>query len=571
MARLIPAINVEDISIKPERDTARSLVESLPDNVLIYHSYPWLRSERNDNTGKVTIKEGEVDFVVVIPDLGFLVIEVKGGVIDFDLEECLWYRRLPSGDRREIKDPFKQANGNTHELKHRIVERAFPGLKYPPCAFGYAVVFPDCEYQGTAPPGADSAIILSAKDLPHLGRRIPEVLRKWSPKVPVPMSKEQLRGVRDALTSTFSLIPVLSRQIDEEEEHLVRLTEEQSRLLDYLQGHERCLIQGVAGSGKTLLALEQARRFAERGLKTLFVCYNKTLAQWILDSLSPSIRDLVDVFHFHSLCSRLCQEAGVSFSPPRTATERFYSSEAPNLLLEAIAVLGTKYDAMVVDEGQDFDSEWWLPLELLCHEEEKAPLFIFYDPAQKLFVDRISLPDLGKPYPLRTNCRNTRSIAGACASIREIDIVVHDAAPTGIKVDAYVCENAEEQRRKCESLLAGLRKGGLEPGQIVLQSPYRQENPDSSFSSITKIGGFPIVTDSRKWREGQGVLFTTIRSFKGLEADAVIMVDIPEPVDNAFFSTNDLYVGASRAKHILCVLGNSSEAILKITKMSIPE
>lgn len=565
MARLIPAIDVQEIVLKPERDTARHLVDFLPDGVLIYHSYPWLRSERNDKTGKVTMKEGEADFVVVIPELGFLVIEVKGGKVEFDHDECKWYRLLYSGDRKEIKDPIKQAIGNTHELKRRVVDRAFPGLKSLPCAFGYAVLFPDCDYQGTAPPGADSAIILSAKDLPHLGHRIPEILRKWTPKKPEPMSKEQLKGVRDALTSTFSLIPVLSRQIDEEEEQLVRLTEEQSRLLDFLQAHERCLIEGVAGSGKTLLALEQARRFAKQGRKTLFVCYNKTLAQWIRDGLSGAMEDLVDVYHFHGLCRRLCNEAGVRFEPSKRAAGEFYRSEAPSLLLETIGIIGTKYDAVIVDEGQDFDSEWWLPLELLCHEEENAPFYLFYDPAQKLFVNKIGLPDLGKPYSLKTNCRNTRKIASVCALIREIEIKIHDAAPSGIKVEAYVCETAVEQKRKCESILKEMDKGGLKSSQIVIQSPLRLDNPDSSFSATAQIGRFPLVTDVRKWQEGKGVLFTTVRSFKGLEADVVIMVDIPEQVEFTIFSTNDLYVGASRAKHILHVLGRSKDSIGKMT------
>lgn len=564
MARLIPAISVDEISLKPERDTARYLVEGLPDNVVIYHSYPWLRSERNDKSGKVTLKEGEADFVVVIPDLGFLIVEVKGGTIDFDPDDHAWYRLLYTGNRKQIKDPFKQANGNMHELKRRIVDRAFPGQKTPPCAFGYAVVFPDCDYQGSVPPGADDSIILSAKDLPHIGRRIPEILKKWTPYIPDQLTKEQLRGIRDALTSTFNLIPVLSRQIDEEGEQLVKLTEEQARLLDFLEEHERCLIEGVAGSGKTLLAIEQARRFASKGLKTLFVCYNKILSQWVWESLDESLGELVDVYHFHSLCSRLCYEAKVPFSPPQKDAGEFYSSEAPSLLLEAIGIIGTKYDAVIVDEGQDFDSEWWLPLEMLCHKEEEAPFYLFYDPVQKLFVDSIGLPDLGKPYSLKTNCRNTRNIAKVCASVREIDIKVHDAAPVGVDVDSGVWKKSDGQRRRCEQILKELSKGDVQSRQIVIQSPFRQKNPHSSFNNISKIGGFNLVTDVKEWRDGQGVLFTTVRSFKGLEADVVIMVDVPEPRDRSIFTVNDLYVGASRAKHVLHVLGQSDDAIEKV-------
>jgi len=556
MARLIPKMIVKDIALKPERDTAKFLVDGLPDNVVVYHSYPWLRSERNDKNGKVTIREGEADFVVVIPELGFLVIEVKGGVIEYDQKEGRWYRKLNQGKRREIKDPFKQASGNTHEIKKRITDHAFPQLKYPPCAFGYAVIFPDCDYQGTVAPGSDSAIILSTKDLPYLDRRIPEILKKWCPSNPSPMTKEQLKCIRRALTSTFSLIPILSRQIDEEEESLVRLTDEQFRLLGFLQSHYRCSIEGVAGSGKTLLALEQAKHFAKQGFHTLLVCYNKTLAQWIRNSLPPE-GSFIDVYHFHGLCHLLCKEAGIPFSPPNKNKSKFFDSVAPNLLLDAVAILGTKYDALVVDEGQDFNSDWWLPLEALCHQEDKAPFFLFYDPAQKLFVEKIGLPNLGHPYTLNINCRNTRSIASKCASIRNMDIQVQDSAPTGMDVEMFICESEEEQKKKCESILKEIKKGGLRSDQIVIQSPFREP---TLFSS-NKIAGFTIVRDIQKWKDGHGILYTTIRNFKGLEADAVIMVDLPEPNESSVFSLNDFYVGASRAKHFLAVLARSPRVI----------
>ena len=83
MAQLIPKIDVESIELKPERDVARVLIEQLPNNVTVLHSYPWLRADRNDRTGKFTLREGEADFLVIWPDMGLLVIEVKGGVIDY--------------------------------------------------------------------------------------------------------------------------------------------------------------------------------------------------------------------------------------------------------------------------------------------------------------------------------------------------------------------------------------------------------------------------------------------------------------------------------------------------------
>jgi hypothetical protein len=129
MARLIPKIAVDDISLKPERDVARALVEQLPQDCIVYHSYPWLRADRNDKNGKTTLKEGEADFVIVHPDLGLLILEVKGGTVEYDSECHLWYRCLSSNRRKEIKDPFRQANKNMHCLDKEIVKHSFPGQR----------------------------------------------------------------------------------------------------------------------------------------------------------------------------------------------------------------------------------------------------------------------------------------------------------------------------------------------------------------------------------------------------------------------------------------------------------
>jgi DNA helicase IV len=105
--------------------------------------------------------------------------------------------------------------------------------------------------------------------------------------------------------------------------------------------------------------------------------------------------------------------------------------------------------------------------------------------------------------------------------------------------------------------LKDLKKSGVKADQIVIQSPYRRDSAGSSFKAKDKIGGYPIVTDINKWRSGEGVLFTTIRRFKGLEADVVVMVDLPGFDESPIFTLNDYYVGVSRAKHVLEILARA--------------
>jgi hypothetical protein len=101
MARLFPVANSSEIELDPERRVAEALCAQLPKNVAVFHSYPWLRPERD--LRRTVLREGEADFVVVHPRYGFLVIEVKGGRLDFDPATQEWIR---DGGRHQVKDPF---------------------------------------------------------------------------------------------------------------------------------------------------------------------------------------------------------------------------------------------------------------------------------------------------------------------------------------------------------------------------------------------------------------------------------------------------------------------------------
>ena len=85
MARLIPKVSIEEIQVKPERDVASSLMEKLPEECIIYHSYPWLKLDRSDLDRSYKLKEGETVFVVVDPLYGILLLEVKSDHVEFDL------------------------------------------------------------------------------------------------------------------------------------------------------------------------------------------------------------------------------------------------------------------------------------------------------------------------------------------------------------------------------------------------------------------------------------------------------------------------------------------------------
>ncbi|MDP4744691.1 MAG: NERD domain-containing protein [Porticoccaceae bacterium] len=554
MARLIPKIEIDDISVRSERDTARALVSQLSNDSIIYHSYPWLRTDRNDK-GNTTIKEGETDFVIVVPGHGMLILEVKGGDIVYDENRQEWFRRLESGKLKPIQDPFEQARRNTHFLEEAIKKSGYPGAEQLPFCYGYAVVFPDCDYQGSTPAGAVPAIIFSNADLPFLDRRITAALNQWSRQYkPRPIDSNDIEKITKGISASFDLIPVLFRKIEDQEEKLFRLTTEQRNLLGFLGSKSRACIEGVAGSGKTMLAQAQAEKFSAAGKTTLLVCFNKTLAKWISDSISDEYRELITVRHFHGLCAEWVRRAGLKFAPPQGDSKEFWHNEAANLLLDGIDLVPDRFDAVIVDEGQDFHPNWWLPLEMINACEDEGALYVFFDPRQNLYVGQSSsLPALGEPYTLQTNCRNTKSIAKKCGEILDFDIVTHEYSPIGDEPLVIVLDSPTDILLRVQQILRDwIKKGKLKPAQIAILCPTTKKL--SSCRGLGKVGDVEVNEDVDAWRSGATILFSTIRNFKGLEADAVILIDVPQGGRSEYFETSDYYVACSRAKHLLLVI-----------------
>lgn len=555
MARLIPNVDVETIKVKPERDVARALVQHLPNDVIVLHSYPWLHAGRNKRNVSPTLYEGEVDFLVIWPDEGLLFIEVKGGAIDYLANERRWIRVLGTRDKL-IKDPFEQARSSHHKIVGDIRKKLYNGGQ-PPFTHGHAVVFPDCVYKGAVPPGAHAAIILSASDLSSIDKSVKKALRHWSRK-PYKMDKEERDRVQRVILPLFHIVPSLSRTIEGQEEELVRLTDQQSNLVGVLSNQRRAAIEGVAGSGKTMLAKLRAEQFAEQDIRTLMVCYNRQLANWLKRSIPKAYTKLIDVHTFHDLCKKLCDQAGIAFDVPDNDPS-FWTERTPELLADAVETLRLHYQAIVVDEGQDIHSLWWYPLELLLDDtDSKGFFYVFYDPAQGLYHDgEVSIPDFGAPYPLKTNCRNTQSIAQTCAHILSVDIDVLSDAPEGLKTEFVVKAQDKTKIQLNSWLQAWFTEHGVQPGQVAILSPSQFSK--SSIAGVDTLGGKPLVHDIEQWQRGEGTLFSTIRGFKGLESDVLVLIDVIKPGSSRRFSKADYYVACSRAKHILKIVCDNEE------------
>ena len=546
MARLFPKIDPKDIANSGERNVAKALLEQLPRRVEVFHGFNWLARTATD-----TFQEGECDFILIEPENGLLFVEVKGGTLVFD--GTRWVRQVGTQQRELNKDPFEQAQRAMHDIVE-IVEKRF-AARAVRFTYGYAVAFPDCRFTGHTPANMKPELILDADKLRAVPKAIRNIFARFARRDHRAMDTTEVESVRAALFPKYQLVPVLWRRVEDQEERLRRLTEDQQRLLGFLAQRPLAAVSGVAGSGKTLLALAKAQAMAREGLRTLFLCYNQPLRDWIRQAVPASFEDRLVIDNFHGLAGRLCHAAGVPLWQKGDPNDQaFWREVAPEALMEACERLDLehKFEAVVVDEGQDFRELWWVSIDGLFRDPaQKRCFYVFYDPRQNLYVNRPELPpELGPPYDLPQNCRNTVRIAAHCAALVGYEHKVREDAPLGdepeIERTATVTQALMVAGKRVRALCMS-NQGGLKKSQVAVLAPSATQNqwPDS-------LGPVPLTRDLEAWQRGDGVLIDTWGRFKGLEADAIVLIETPMP--NTAWETTNRYVARSRAKHLLTII-----------------
>lgn len=570
MARMYPDVDPTQLQHTSEEPVYVALRDQLSDEYSVLHSYPWLRPWRG-----AALLEGEADFVIVHPQRGFLVLEVKGGNVRHD--GYRWFRDKASGPE-EFQDPFKQAQRNMHALLEIIEERSGKRLRKRDMAHGYAVVFPNLDYEGSPPPHADKAIIISQKHLPMMAQAIETAYAAWT-DVPRPMGHEHYRMLlNDCLMPKFRVLRPVGPDVANAAERLLELTEMQAQVFEGLYVQDRVLVEGVAGSGKTFLALQRALAFAREGKRTLFVCYNKELAAWLRaqvddDPTTATFRELLSVKHFHALAADLANDAGIAFQPAAGGplTDAFWNDEVPDLMEQAVLSLDGEgraryFDAIVVDEAQDFCLGWWYALMNSILSKPDGPLYAFLDPNQSL-RGAVQWPEVefGARFKLTVNCRNTRRIAVASASVLSLKPQIYQRAPIGGALRVLRAGSDRQQKGLVlQELRTLMQRDSVKPGQIAVIGPAAKDK--GSLADVSDIDGVPVVTSALAWRAGDGLLVTTARSFKGLEAEVVLLYDLGG--FGTLFKREDLYVSCTRAKAMLIAIvhGDQCKEVIAVAQ-----
>jgi superfamily I DNA/RNA helicase len=348
----------------------------------------------------------------------------------------------------------------------------------------------------------------------------------------------------------------------QEHEQLIRLTKQRYMILDVLNRHRRAAISGCAGSGKTMLAVEKATRLARQGFRVLLTCFNRHLAADLRARLKPSPG--LDIANFHALCYDLAQRTGML--PVKKDNDTFFNRQLPEALMDAADALDVRYDAIVVDEGQDFRDEWWIPLQTLLHDPDGGILYIFFDNNQRLYVPSGSFPIQQPPYFLTMNCRNTQEIHQQVVKFYEADSPPTARGPVGRPVDVVFYDKPQRLRSTLQTVLQQLTVNERIPTDEIAVLTPRLLSRERLVSGST--GAAPQVTDA--WPPAPGQVYcTTIYDFKGLERAVVILADIHRWPPEWDEMVRLLYVGCSRARnHLIILLSNTARR--KVQRAFVP-
>lgn len=552
MSKMIPQTMEEDNNSFGERQVFEAL-KKLPDDYTVFHSVRW-----NDRNEKNTVVYGESDFTIFHPQKGIIVIEVKSGGIEC-IDNAWTYIRTDNGERHSMKNPLKQAD----KSKYRFLDLLDDLLKdteytdYPQyCMVESAVWFPSISKRdiiGNLPMEYHPEITLFENALDSPQKYIDGVYDFYEGWKHTRLDKTPKDVIIDAFSPLYRVIPSLKSKRLEQEEVFVRLTKEQNSLLDYLEEQRVAAIQGAAGTGKTWLAIEKARRLADSG-KVLFLCFNQFLRLFLQDLKNENPKKYENI-DFYNLPQLICQKLRVPLV------------EEDDILrfLENYEAYDWEYKHIIIDEGQDFNDNEIERLYDIALLQEGA-FYIFFDKNQ--FVQGRDFPDWLKNSECRLvlniNCRNTYSIADTSGKPISVEPKVKNKGIKGDMPKFYICDDKVTALKRLSVLIDQYRNNGYAYNQICILT-VKTENL-SFLNGVEKVGNHVI-----KATRGNGnVLFTTARKFKGLEADAIIIIDVDADTFAEEESKRLFYVGASRAKHYLDILfiGNQTELERMVENMS---
>lgn len=506
--------------------------------------------------------EGEADFIVIVPDHGILVLEVKSHHSVERFENGLWKlgQQAPTS-----RSPFRQASEAMYSIINYLGSRG-EQLRTTPVLS--AVWFTHIRAKAVIPksPEWQDWQVLDLEDMRSVDRSVLKVLDLGTRHLAKPRDPDTSSGIGPTLDLAlriaallrpkFELARTASDSRNARNSQLVELIEEQFEALDAMAANRQVLFTGAAGTGKTLLAIETARRRSASNRSGLLICFNTFLGRQLLKH-SADIRGLkTTTFH-----NELLRIAGITV--PQNDTRSFWQQELPAAALEALLNEDrrTTADFLIVDEAQDLiDDDYLDVLDLLVTGGLSAGRVAFFGDfeRQAIFGSNHNQEALHQRIPklatfnLTVNCRNLPRIGTVVNAFSRLNPGYrrYRRRDDGVDPELLPYSTREEQEQLLVKAVRNLLAEGFKLEEIVVLSSLRSESAAmTSTNSWLKQVLRPEDGDT----VAPGKLrYATIQAFKGLEAPAVVLTDLDDTLVPGFKAL--LYVALTRATDRLVAL-----------------
>ena len=505
-------------------------LSKLNNEYVVFHSYRWL-GEINQRRS-----EGEADFVVLHPQKGILSIEVKAGSIAY--YNGNWIQTNRHTKESKIIDPVGQAAESQYRIQNYL-RRHFNG-QIP--VVGRAVWFPSVSIHNkiTLPLEVNRDIIFDVGSLDNPAKDLDKAFSYWKLNLGVRGTElciHDFKNVIKLLMPSFKIVESVASTAFESKRSYIQMTRQQASILNFLQEQPTAVIHGPAGTGKTMLAIEKANMLASKGEKVLYLCFNEFLVSY----LKEHYKDTGIIFHnIRSLAEELMPHVECSISEIIPRFTEYFQKEYDDCLWS--------YNNVVIDEGQDIPESILEHISILT-DMLNGHYYVFYDKNQYIMMHKSTywLDTYGDcRLVLYKNCRNTAEIArtiGTTVENIKKDVYINDLS--GIIPKGSFYKTPKELIAVVSDFVTRMLQDKLKVEDVVILTIDSVKK--SMLQNNMHIGSIPISTTPKKGH----ILFTSVRKFKGLEAKAILLIDIYVDKLDDELHKRLIYVGCSRANTYL--------------------
>jgi hypothetical protein len=569
MAKMYPKnffVQSHKTGVIAESEVYKALKEGLPDEYHCFHSFRIPRSFDKQN------QDREVDFLIAHPEQGITAIEVKADKIFFDndIQKLMQTKKdanYTSYHKPRTLDIDNQIRNTVNSFK-QYVSKSIDMDPY----VSELWAFPHTgKLEGNLPEFVINKS-LTTNDLHNIGVTLPKRITGK------PLQKDRFKKLIEFLDDQYQINrSKYLKEVLKGHREIISESSEQNAddQVDRWFSDENMAIIGGAGSGKTQLIIEKAERLYIDKKKTLVTCYNELIEESLRNTLAP-FSEFVTVLNFHHLaCHFLKINGGIPPEPNDQKDKRkYFEEDIPDLfdkVLKERAGPESKFDAILVDEGQDFTFFYWECLRSCFKDSKEAQLVVAIDPSQKARdgQEKISLDEifgdlLYVPERLKYNWRNTQAITNYSNCIFEkvdekfilrgkeysvLALEPHPDFPEGQKVHESVVKNQAELTSKLSEILCDLvEKCQIPTSSITLlteKGQYWIQDEKNPLHYQQKIGDYTLQTESTSKKTIQ---LETVRRFKGRE-NLVVIVIAGEKMNDAL-----KYIACTRASTLLYVI-----------------